>query len=377
MYKVKVIPEDIYHQIEKNPFVFYEYVQEEYDNDVYDYWLARNDFIKDKCSGDAFDYTDIEVALAIIQLPGKICREGEYEVNLRPISTKSIKDISALLKCCISQQTNTGILPLDKDISYKELLWFLYHCDWSPYLLTKALELLEENELKIIFHYFNQICFCLAPEKQYKIDNICGQFGIKYILFKPDYIKKAYDTIFPKTILPKASYDKSRLGLFDLVSAINGDSWFWSNYEMSFANIGMMPPVSYDPSRLIGVDSPLINIARWINNSDTQFTYNELIWTFWLYSPTYQITILHKYFSDVSNNQTKFDINLFKKLYNNDYIHLGTFWRYLYEPFKSNDNKIKELLKSILNLSFLAGNNISITEEQVRCILNIINEETL
>ena len=59
MYKVKVIPEDIYHQIEKNPFVFYEYVQEEYDNDVYDYWLARNDFIKDKCSGDAFDYTDI------------------------------------------------------------------------------------------------------------------------------------------------------------------------------------------------------------------------------------------------------------------------------------------------------------------------------
>jgi hypothetical protein len=214
-------------------------------------------------------------------------------------------------------------------------------------------------------------------EKQYKIDNICGQFGIKYILFKPDYIKKAYDTIFPKTILPNASYDKSRLGLFDLVSAINGDSWFWSNYEMSFANIGMMPPVSYDPSRLIGVDSPLINIARWINNSDTQFTYNELIWTFWLYSPTYQITILHKYFSDVSNNQTKFDINLFKKLYNNDYVHLGTFWRYLYEPFKSNDNKIKVLLKSILKLSFLAGNNISITEEQVRCILNIINKETL
>ena len=161
MYKVKVIPEDIYHQIEKNPFVFYEYVQEEYDNDVYDYWLARNDFIKDKCSGDAFDYTDIEVALAIIQLPGKICREGEYEVNLRPISTKSIKDILALLKCCISQQTNNGIIPLDKDFSYKELLWFLYHCDWSPYLLTKALELLEENELKIIFHYFRIKFICL------------------------------------------------------------------------------------------------------------------------------------------------------------------------------------------------------------------------
>jgi len=92
MYKVKVIPEDIYHQIEKNPFVFYEYVQEEYDNDVYDYWLARNDFIKDKCSGDAFDYTDIEVALTDL---GKIATR-ELAKEHKPYGLEQNKKIAKM-----------------------------------------------------------------------------------------------------------------------------------------------------------------------------------------------------------------------------------------------------------------------------------------
>lgn len=373
MQKIKYLSESVYRQMEINPFVFYEYVQEECDNDVHDYWLARNDYIKDKCKGDAFDTIEIEAALSIVQLPGKISRQNEYEVIIRPISTKSIKDISALLSCCISQRKAKGSQPLVKDTSYKELLWFLYHCDWSAYLLTKALELLDEDELEIVFHYFNQICFCLTPEKQEKIEKICSQFGFEYTKYTPDYLKESYYILFPKSIFPQTNYDKCWLGLFDIVSAISGDNWFWSNYELSFEQIGMVAPVHYDTRRMIGVNSPLINIARWLNNVDTISTYDDLAWAFWLYSPDYQIKILQRYFYDVMKDNSRFNINLIRTLHKNKYIHLSTFWQYLYEPFEQKENKTITLLDSILRLPYFdTTNSNSINTEDIKCILDII-----
>ena len=122
MNNTKVISESLYHQIEKEPFIFYEYVQEEYDNKVSDYWLARNEYIRDKCKGETFDTYEIEVALAIVQIPGKEYQQGEYEICIRQISTKSVNDLSALLNHFLNHWNTNRSLHLIAGTAYKEIL---------------------------------------------------------------------------------------------------------------------------------------------------------------------------------------------------------------------------------------------------------------
>ena len=374
MNNTKVISESIYHQIEKEPFIFYEYVQEDYDNNVSDYWLARNEYIRDKCKGETFDTYEIEVALAIVQIPGKEYQQGEYEICIRPISTKSINDLSALLNHFLNHWNINRSFDLISGTSYKEILWFLYHCDWSPYLLTRALELLEDKDRQFVLKLFGQICVCLSQKKQNQIEAICNQFGLEYEPYKPLYFKEAYDIVFPPSILPKSNYDNSSIGMFELVAAINGDNWFWSNYEFSFINIGMTPPLYYDARRLQGINSPLINVARWINSIDTLPTCDDLECSFWLYSPSIRIKLLRQYFNTIIDDLSRFDKKWIYNLITSKYLHFGTFWHYLYEPWGKVENNTLSLLEAIIETSLFDNNcDIPISIERVKCILKTID----
>ena len=371
----KHITEDIYHQMENKPFVFYEYVEEEYDNSVYDYWLSRNKYIKGKCKGDFFESYEIEVALAIIDIPGKKNQEGEYEVKLRPISTKSVKDISTLFNCYIFQRNNNK-LSLDRDTSYRELIWFLYNCDWSSYLMVKALDILKEDDRNTIFHLFSQIGFCLSPQKQSEIENISYQYGYEYKKFMPQYLKDAYYALIPSSLFPKATFEKCSWGLYDIVKALNGDNWFWSNYEMSFFNIGTNPPISYDINRLKGIDSPLVNIARWLNKTDTLQNYDILEWAFWFYSYEDQLKILNDYFEETKKNISIFNSTLLRKIHDNKCFNMSIIYQYIFEPFEDNTNDIRKILSKIINLPFMnVEKPEAICIEQVEMMHKVILQE--
>ena len=234
--------------------------------------------------------------------------------------------------------------------------------------------MLEDNDRQIVLSLFGQICVCLSQKKQNQIEAICNQFGSEYEPYKPLFLKEAYAIVFPPSILPKSNYDNSSIGMFELVAAINGDNWFWTNYESSFINLGMTPPLYYDARRLQGINSPLINVARWINGIDILPTYDDLECSFWLYSPSTRIRILRQYFILIIDNLSMFDKKWIQNLKTSKYLLFGTFWHYLYEPWEKDENNALSLIETIIDTSYCDNNcDFPISIEKVNYILKTID----
>lgn len=341
-----------FQKIIDNPFVFY---QREYAEDgSYYYWLARGGVVSGTMKESAFDskryvYT-LEEGLGICDISTSY-ENGKYlEVVVTPFSFSSYNHIKKLFAHFLAQISHSAYTKYGTS-NCKEILFCLNNLDWNEFLLIKVLKEFSNDDIIKILDNLLMFSFCLSPLKQDKITYICRYFYKDYKPYKPSFIRVAYECVFPKSVNPIFCYDTCGMGLFEIISAVMGDNWFWSNYDQLFIEVGMQAPVFYNIKNFDGIDSPLVKLAREINNKEYIPNFKEFEWLFWFLPSNVQFIIINRCLQKIKNGDIENIFSLFKCMVSNKAVPICQYRQFIENPFvDSEECKVVDIIKEITTL---------------------------
>lgn len=236
-------------------------------------------------------------------------------------------DLVILLNSIIIRSQNSN----DR-YSFRFLLWFLNHCNWTVEQLKDALNKYNIEVQFYICKWLVKICHCLSYRRQEKIKSVLSQFNYNYDIYMPKVVIEALNYVNPQI-----SVIDSDLNLFDLI-----DYLFKDNISSKIIN---------------NENNQLIDLCKWLSTENPLKDYSFLRSIYHLLSYQQQMIIIKRYFHDIRLGYTKLDLNLIQQFKDGDFEIFSRFRNAIYATDIINISNIL-LCDSILTIAETKGNVI-------------------
>lgn len=306
-----------YEELRKNPVFFLKFFENiRYDNNGkeidYSRWSSLDRELN--ISFDAGTFADRELGYALCVL-----EEGKEKVdekgNLYPdtITIKfhcaapdSVNDWIYIINCFVIRSQNR-----EDKYAFMELLWALDKLFWKKETLISAWSQYPEATVQFFVQEFQKIGRVLSYNKQVTLKSVLSSYSGRYDIYLPDVVKQAYKCIPDESsqIQPQRKAKIEQLNLFSIVDAI------------------------FNESNILAIDgeniesNSIILFHSWLHGHHSLDNYTSILNIFPLLSEMLRLQIVKRYFHDIRNKHTSFDVNFIKGIKDNKF---EDFIRYRY-----------------------------------------------
>ena len=265
-------------------------------------------------SFEAGTFADRELGYALCVL-----EEGEEKVDAKgkqyqnSITIKfhcadpdSVDDWIYIINCFILRSQDR-----EDRYAFMELLWALDKLLWKEETLVSAWSQYPKGMISFLMQEFQKFGRVLSYNRQKALKSLFSIYGGQFDIYLPAVFKQAYMCV-PSESSQKPSRVKTKidqLNLFSIVDAI------------------------FNENNLNAIDgdiiesNPIILFHSWLNGQNPLGNYMSILNIFPLLSEEIRLQIVKRYFHDIRNKHTSFDVNFIKDIKDNRY---ADFIRYRY-----------------------------------------------
>ncbi len=301
-----------YEELRKNPVFFLKFFEsicndnngDEIDNSR---WSSIDRELNITLDAKAVADRELGYALCILEGKEKVDEKGNQSsdtitIKFHCVAPNSVNDWIYIINSFILRSQNR-----EDKYAFVELLWALDKLFWKKETLIAAWAQYPEAAVQFFVKEFPKLGRVLSYNKQMALKSVISSYGGRYDLYLPDVVRQAYKCIFVSSSLmsPQRKANIEQLNLFSIVDAI------------------------FDESNLLVIDgkdiasNSIIRFHSWLHGHHSLDNYTSILNIFPLLSEEIRLQIVKRYFHDIRNKHTSFDVNLIKGLKDNkfeDYI---------------------------------------------------------
>ena len=304
-----------YEELRKNPVFFLKFFENiRYDdngNEIdYSTWRSLDRDLN--ISFDAGTFADRELGYALCVL-----EEGKEKVNNKGntnpdiisitfhcVEPNNVKDWIKIINCFVIRSQNK-----EDKYAFMELLWALYNLDWKTEILISAWAKYPENTVPFLIREFQKFGKILSYNKQMALKTVMSNFNGHYDIYLPNIFRQTYKCVANDNFWPQKKLNIEQLNLYSIIDIIFSESSIFNETDKNVSS------------------NSLIQLYSWLHGEHPLADYNLILSVFPLLSEDVRFQIVKRYFHDIRNKHTSFDVNFIKDIKDNKF---EDFIRYRY-----------------------------------------------
>lgn len=219
-------------------------------------------------------------------------------MSIHNVSFNNINDWIYIINSFILRSQNK-----EDKYAFMELLWALDKLPWDKKTLSSAISRYQDQTKLFLMEKIQKFGRILSYYKQQNLEEIYAEHNGKYIIYAPEIITQAYECITNK-FYSNAHQNKpnyKNLNFFSIIDAIFEHDDF----------------VNIDDD--IVKSNSLLKIRTWFCSESPLDDYSILLHIYPVLPEKYRLISIKRYFHDLRNKHTHFDISFLQKLKENRY----------------------------------------------------------
>lgn len=306
-----------YEELRKNPVFFLKFFENiRYDDNGNEIdcstWRSLDRDLN--ISFDAGTFADRELGYALCVLEEgkeKVDEKGNrypdtITIKFHCAAPNSVNDWIYIINCFVIRSQNR-----DDKYAFMELLWALDKLYWTKETLISAWSQYPAATVPFFVQEFQKFGRVLSYNKQMALKSVLTSYSGRYDIYLPEVIKQAYRCIPNESnqIPPQRKAKIEQLNLFSIIDAIFDE--------------GNLQAINGDNNE----SNSIILFHSWLHGQHSLENYNSILNIFPLLSEKIRLQIVKRYFHDIRNKHTSFDVNFIKDIKDNKF---EDFIRYRY-----------------------------------------------
>lgn len=301
------IKESRYAELKKNPLIFlrlYEkYYYDEHGNETdQSQWQSIDRDLSIRFPAGNFANRELGYCLTIIgeaeekkDKEGNVV-QGKLLVPISNVTGSNPEEWEVIIDCFITKHQDK----YNNNYAFLELLWALDKLSWNKNTLKNIINSYPKGTSSFIISNLSNLGRCLSIEKQQMLKEVCESLDGRYNIFIPQTISNLYKD---------KSYNLTN-NLFQLIDRI---------FER---------PYNSKVIEKFDENNQLIAIYKWLHTEGPLVDYTILTKPIYsIVSEENRLNIVKRYFHDIKNEYTRFNLEIMENLKNSNY---DDFIRYRY-----------------------------------------------
>lgn len=359
MVKTADISKTRYEELKKNPVFFLKFFENiHYDNNGkeidYSRWNSLDRELNISFEAGVFANRELGYALCVLEVEKEKIDEKDnlssdtITIKYHCANPNSVKDWINIINC-FAIRSQSG----EDKYAFMELLWALDKLFWKKETLISAWAQYPEATVQFFVKEFTKFGRVLSYYKQMELKSVISHYNGRYDIYLPDVVKLAYKCILyrPSQIPPQRKAKIELLNLFSIVDEIFNESNQLVIVEGDIAS------------------NSIIQFYSWIHGHHSLDNYNLILKIFPFLSEEIRLQIVKRYFHDIRNKHTSFDVNLIKGLKDNKFEDY-TRYRYCMEnPTEPVVLTVPLLCDTLITLHNSKGNSFQTFDGILDCAI--------
>lgn len=334
-----------YEELRKNPVFFLKFFENiRYDdngNEIdYSTWRSLDRDLNISFDAGTFANRELGYILCILDSgQEKVNNKGNtnpdiISITFHCVEPNNVKDWIKIINCFVIRSQNK-----EDKYTFMELLWALYNLDWKTEILISAWAKYPENTVPFLIREFQKFGKILSYNKQMALKTVMSNFNGHYDIYLPNIFRQTYKCVANDNFWPQKKLNIEQLNLYSIIDIIFSESSILNETDKNVSS------------------NSLIQLYSWLHGEHPLADYNLILSVFPLLSEDVRFQIVKRYFHDIRNKHTSFDVNFIKDIKDNKF---EDFIRYRYcveSPAESVVLTVPLLCDTLITLHNSNGNS--------------------
>lgn len=336
-----------FEELRKNPVFFLKFSANYYE----DYktgkqidnskWISLDRDLNISFDAGNFANRELKYALCILEVGKEITDDkgnknsDNITIRFHSASPNSVDDWIYIINCFIIRTQ----IQEDK-YAFMELLWAVDRLFWKKETLILALSRYTKPTLHFLLNKFQEFGRILSYNKQLELKSVVAYFKGHFDINLPEDLKQAYECVHKDSAIPPQRRSNiEQMNRFSIIDAIFHNSIQQDTIHGDFAS------------------NEILKIFYWLKGNYHIDDYTQILNVFPYLSENIRLLIVKRYFHDIRNNRTSFDVNFLKNIKDN---RLDDIIRYRYcieSPAEPIALTVPLLCDTVINLYNSGGNS--------------------